>query len=474
MTIGKKLTVLCALSLLTIAGFSARSYITSKRVAAGVEASTTFTIAMRNHMMSDMMHDAIRGDALAGIVADTPAERNAALSDFNEHVAVINEQLKQNAELPLNPTIHEALVDAQGDLDQYIKATRAHLEALVANPKSATVLPEPVKSAFEHLEVKLGKVGELIEAECEKSAEAQTSMLAQLRGEVVVCVGVLVALAIACWKIARSITRPLGRVTGLLDKIEAETAAAGRNVAASSESLAQACSEQAASVEEVGAAVTETTAQAQSNAAVASEAAQISQTVRNSIQSADRIMTQMVIAVEEIERSAQETAKIIRVIDEIAFQTNLLALNAAVEAARAGEAGKGFAVVAEEVRTLALRSADAARSTSGLIEKSVASSHSGVTQAAEVANVLKSVCDASQKVNDLIGQIASGNREQSLGVSQIDTSIQQIDKLTQQNAALSEESASVASELRQQTESLSNCVTDLRMLVGASPIAAAA
>ncbi|MCP4646444.1 MAG: methyl-accepting chemotaxis protein, partial [bacterium] len=152
-------------------------------------------------------------------------------------------------------------------------------------------------------------------------------------------------------------------------------------------------------------------------------------------------------SMEEISKASEETSKIVKTIDEIAFQTNLLALNAAVEAARAGEAGAGFAVVADEVRNLAMRAAAAAKDTSALIEGTVKKVGDGATLVEKTNEAFKEVTDSSAKVGALVAEISSASKEQADGISQVTTAVSEMDTVVQQNAAGSEELSSQADEL---------------------------
>ena len=177
-------------------------------------------------------------------------------------------------------------------------------------------------------------------------------------------------------------------------------------------------------------------------------------------------LDQSVVAMGEINTQSDKIARIIKVIDEIAFQTNILALNAAVEAARAGEAGMGFAVVADEVRNLAQRCAQAARDTSALIEESIAKSNDGKTKVDQVATAIRAITEDGGKVKTLVDEVNLGSQEQVRGIEQIAKAIAQMDRVTQKTAADAEETASAAEELNAQSETLKDIVDRLTAMVG--------
>jgi methyl-accepting chemotaxis protein len=177
-------------------------------------------------------------------------------------------------------------------------------------------------------------------------------------------------------------------------------------------------------------------------------------------------MQAMSAAMHDIKNSSDDIAKIIRTIDEIAFQTNILALNAAVEAARAGDAGMGFAVVAEEVRSLAQRSAQAARETAVKIEGAIGNTARGVDISAKVSQALNEIVEKARQVDELAAEVASASQEQAHGITQINSAVGQMDKVTQGNAASAEESSAAAEELNQQAQAMRETVAELLQLVG--------
>ncbi len=272
-------------------------------------------------------------------------------------------------------------------------------------------------------------------------------------------------LVLVAWFTSRSITRPIQTIVNTLTQGAETGASAAEQLSASSQSLAQGASEQAASLEETSSSLEEISSMTTRNAETAQQAAVTSRAAREAADRGHQAMGKLNTAISEIRASADNTARIIKTIDEIAFQTNLLALNAAVEAARAGEAGKGFAVVAAEVRNLAMRCADAARSTTDLISQGVAAAQAGVTLAAETGKVLDDLRQSGDQVREMVEEIASASSQQDEGLRQITGAVSQIDKVTQGNAASAEESASAAHTLVDQSQDLRRCALSLQALV---------
>jgi len=270
------------------------------------------------------------------------------------------------------------------------------------------------------------------------------------------------------FSISQRISRALTAVITTLSSGSEQISSASGQVSDSSQSLAEGASVQASSLEETSASLEELSSMTKQNSDNARQANAMAGEASASAQESRAAMERMGQAIGKIKASADETAKIIKTIDEIAFQTNLLALNAAVEAARAGDAGKGFAVVAEEVRNLARRSAEAAKSTASLIEGAQKNADNGVAVSGEVGRFLVQIADKVQKLSGLVGEVSVASEEQTKGLSQITNAVTEMDKVTQGNAASAEESASASEELFAQAKELSDMVSTLVGIVHGS------
>ncbi|WP_194713070.1 methyl-accepting chemotaxis protein [Noviherbaspirillum soli] len=268
-----------------------------------------------------------------------------------------------------------------------------------------------------------------------------------------------------------SLVTIVGEVRGGTDTI----ATASRQIAAGNLDLSSRTEEQASSLEETAASMEELTSTVRQNADNARQANQLALSASDVAIKGGAVVSEVVSTMDSINASAKKIVDIIGVIDGIAFQTNILALNAAVEAARAGEQGRGFAVVATEVRSLAQRSAAAAKEIKGLIDDSVEKVEAGTKLVGEAGTTMEEVVTSVKRMTDIMGEITSASQEQSAGIEQVNQAIAQMDQVTQQNAALVEEAAAAADSLQEQAGSLAQSVSVFQLdgTVQSQPIAPA-
>ncbi|MDZ7641397.1 MAG: methyl-accepting chemotaxis protein [Desulfurivibrio sp.] len=272
--------------------------------------------------------------------------------------------------------------------------------------------------------------------------------------------------AIAAFLVSRALVRKLNLISEDINDGTSQVTTAAHQLSATSQAVADSSSQQAASLEETSASVEEMSSMINRDADNTLQADSLMREANEVLSHADESMKKLVTSMNEINAASEETQKIVKTIDEIAFQTNLLALNAAVEAARAGEAGAGFAVVADEVRNLALRAAEAAQNTSTLIEGTVEKVKAGTSLVDETGNSFTKAHSAVEKIAVLLAEIAAAAREEADAVGQVNNAISQIDQATQDNAASAEETASASEELSGQVESIEQRVAELLVLIG--------
>ena len=282
---------------------------------------------------------------------------------------------------------------------------------------------------------------------------------------IVVSVVTVILLTITAIWSGRSIANPILGEMKKLDLVGRGVRHASGEFATSSETLADGASEQAAALEETSASLEEMSSMTRQNSENSSKAKTVATSTRSAAESGAEEMARMAEAMNAIQGSSDNIAKIIKTIDEIAFQTNILALNAAVEAARAGEAGMGFAVVADEVRNLAQRSADAARETTELISDSIKKTGDGGDICKRVSDHLGQIVERAREVDELITQIDSSSKEQTHGIEQISNAVVQMDSTTQSNASSAEETSSASRELLNQARQLDESLGKLTRIV---------
>ncbi|EHO6652921.1 methyl-accepting chemotaxis citrate transducer [Salmonella enterica] len=251
-------------------------------------------------------------------------------------------------------------------------------------------------------------------------------------------------------------------VSAVRDNADSIYTGAGE-ISAGSSDLSSRTEQQASALEETAASMEQLTATVRQNTDNARQATGLAKTASETARKGGRVVDNVVNTMNDIAESSEKIVDITSVIDGIAFQTNILALNAAVEAARAGEQGRGFAVVAGEVRTLASRSAQAAKEIKVLIENSVSRIDTGSTQVREAGETMKEIVNAVTRVTDIMGEIASASDEQSKGIEQVVQAVSEMDSVTQQNASLVEESAAAAAALEDQANELRQAVAAFRI-----------
>jgi methyl-accepting chemotaxis protein len=372
--------------------------------------------------------------------------------------------LAQNLEREANDEVDDvvaALGEMKTSIERLVRTEQSVIEAARNGRLSERGSADGLQGVFSEL---VGGINDLLAAANAPIQEAKEvlsraenrDLTARMRGQYA---GDFDLIKVATNNALDTLERALSEVQTVADQV---AAAAGQITGASSQ-MARGASSQAASIEEVLSTLEEITSMSKQNASNAQESRSHAQGATSMADQGSASMGRLSSAVESIKGAADETAKIIKTIDEIAFQTNLLALNAAVEAARAGDAGRGFAVVAEEVRSLAMRSAEAAKNTTQVIERSLKKAEEGVVINKEASVAFEAIGKQVKKVVEVIAEIAESSQQQAESVARINKGVDTVSRETQQSAAATEETASAAEELAAQAENMRTLTSQFRL-----------
>ncbi len=479
-----------------------------ERLSDTIDESLTLGSALQASQEADMMHDAVRGDVLLGLLgaqSKNPAQIAEARAGLKEHAETFNASLARLQALPLPGDVRPIVARVPPVVAAYTDSA-ARILAQVDQDQAAALAAMPAfQQAFSALERQMGDQGDAIEKHGEgvhAAAEHEVDTARWQVGATLVLAAVLV-LSSALW-LSRQLSGPMtdavhvadqlaqGDLTGsvrpvgndetrqLLDAMgrmqtrigdivrsvqrnadsvssaSTEIAQGNHDLSARTEQQASALQQTAASMEQLSSTVTQNADNARQANGLAVRASEVAA-------QGGEVVGQVVQTMREIEGSSRQIADIIGVIDGIAFQTNILALNAAVEAARAGEQGRGFAVVASEVRNLAVRSAEAAKQIKTLIAASVQRVEQGVGLVDKAGTTMGEVVTAIRRVTDIMGEISAASAGQADGVTQVGQAVTQMDHTTQQNAALVEQMAAAASSLKAQAQALVEAVSIFRL-----------
>ncbi len=395
-------------------------------------------------------------------LASSPDQQDKIAGQWMEHIETTQEMLGKAMEIMKLETTRQCISEALASLKSYEEQVMAFRKFNLAQRAEV----ETLDSITDNVMANSREIRDGVYSFITDLRETTDKAFAFINSLIIIVSLSAIALGLAtAFVLTRNIVKPINRIIASLTAGSNEVTSASSQVSSTAQSLAKGASEQAAGLEESSASLNQMTSMTKNSADDAQQAKILSSDASKSAGDGILAMEKMNTAIRDIQKSSDETAKIIKVIDEIAFQTNLLALNAAVEAARAGEAGKGFAVVAEEVRNLAMRSAEAAKDTSVMIEESVKNANNGVEIAGEVGNALDQIVNSIEKTTTLVDNIALASQEQSQGIEQVNIAISQMDTVTQSNSASAEEAASAAEELSSQACQLNLIVKELSGII---------
>ncbi|WP_313312231.1 methyl-accepting chemotaxis protein [Pulveribacter sp.] len=499
--------VAIVVALVAVVGAAGYRSATSQAEADAVTQETTRRVQMATQWMALTELNATR--TLALVLSSEMAVEQAFQADLVATSERITQMQKALQELPLSPATRqqmERVASARVAMTQLRAEARKLRDESDYDAASKLALQSLVPAVKSYLGT-LQQLVQLFEQEArERHAEMSGARMATVKMAGAAVAVLLLAIIVGAYFLIRSIQQPLaqanqvaariaqgdlraqalegagrddefgellaslaamrGSLAGTVQQVRRSTdsiATASAQIAAGNQDLSARTESTSSNLQQTAAAMEEFTSTLQQSAGSASQASQLAGAAREVALRGGTVVTEVVATMEEIQGSSRKIADIIQVIDSIAFQTNILALNAAVEAARAGEQGRGFAVVAGEVRSLAGRSAEAAREIKALIGSSVDRVEDGSRLVQQAGSTMGEIVQSVQRVADMIGEVTAASAEQSSGVAQVNQAVGQLDQMTQQNAALVEESAAAAQSLREQAQQLAQLVATFQV-----------
>jgi methyl-accepting chemotaxis protein len=507
-TIQNKLFAMSGLGLLFVCAVGATGYVAATRLTGAAGKIVDTGSALMTQMTADQDHDALRADVLAALLASEKkdaGEMKSVREELDAHSRQLRDSMRKLSEAPLDAEALESVRHTGPALLAYLASADA-IVTLASTDHDAAVAKLPAFLVdFKNLERDMAAMSEKIEHQAHATRDAGEAISATAKTMVVAAVLACgAALALLGWFISRGIVQPIQRAVKVAEQVargdlRSHIAVAGNDetaqllaalramndnlarvvgsvrvgsnniadgtsqISAGNLDLSQRTELQASNLQQTAASMEQITSTVRNNSDTARAAADLAGTMSDSAASGGAAVAQVVSTMSEITQSSRKMGDIIGVIDGIAFQTNILALNAAVEAARAGEHGRGFAVVAGEVRTLAQRSATAAREIAGLIGNSTASVEGGSALVQRAGTTMSDIVSAVQRVSDIIAEISASTAQQNTSIAEVGTAIVHMDQMTQQNAALVEEGAAAAASLKDQALNLNSAIGEFRL-----------
>ncbi len=507
-SVARKLGLVLAILLIAMSGLAALTWIQLSHVSELARKATELRAPQLARIGAVELDITQLGLALRqALLSNSPEVTTGALGQVSSEMKSIGEAMQAYGNNLSTPALHDKFGEAERFATQYGSLVEKAVQLVQQGDKGrAQALLEEQMAPLRH------RIVAWMESEKQRQGESLVSELLELRLEAsetrtelcVLMVAVAGVLAAFFWYIAALLRRRIASAREVAERVRdgdlsvaihdaardeftplisalanmqhaltavvsevrsnAESvASASGQIAAGNQDLSSRTEQQASSLEQTAASMEELTSTVKQNADNAQQANQLAMSASEVATKGGAVVGQVVATMASINESSRKVADIIGVIDGIAFQTNILALNAAVEAARAGEQGRGFAVVASEVRSLAQRSAAAAKEIKGLIDSSVGSVEAGTRLVGEAGETMDEIVCSVRRVTDIMGEITAASKEQSIGIDQINQAISQMDDVTQQNAALVEEAAAAASSLQQQSGNLVDAVGVFRL-----------